>query len=789
MINLIRNNYVKLILISFLGLILDYLWLIQNQDITPGWDQGYHLSNTFKMYNILGLENLNIADKYTKILEVTDNYRGPLTYLISALFLKFFKNNSYVLTYLSNNIFNIISIFSIYNICCLFNKKNIGIWSSVIFTFSPFIAIQRTDYLIDYSLTAFSILFFSFLTNWFLDKKQFSIHSIFSGITYGFIFLVKPTGITFFLIPLVVLFIKKFLKDSKTKKGFIQEIISFCSCFFLIIFPWFSKNWLTIISSTINAWEWGIKYQDGLESNSLQGWLYYFKELPNILGTFSFCLIITFIFISLIDKKTYLINIFKTNKKIHLWFASYLINGFLILSLMSTKDPRFIMPIYPIICIYIGFIVNQNNRRDILRLSKKLLISLFLFITLVSKLEVLNYKFTSQKTNFSTNWHHKNVVEDIAKENPLINQTLAILPDTKEINTFNFEAEAIRQGEKLTVRQVISNEKNYKDDLKYFDWFLLKTGDQGIMNNKAKKLLNNYLIKNNSFIKHSEWDLPDESKLILMRRNILNSHVKEVDCNNIENSFDLENINNNIFKIKITDKAKNINDAILFINFLDNKSKQNLDIPLLNGRLYKNLKSGNCYKLNQYLPNNLKDSSISKNLQIKAKLLRSNGEIVNLNSQQFNLTENINENSEILYSNKIYDVQKLGSLLKDGKFEDLFYLVGILNQSDPSQVYLEQAEQIFKQRYKEDKSLNYLYNILISQILQRKAKEAELTLEKIILKDSSNGNIYLTKSIIEIYLLNLQKAKKTITVARSLPNKSPESDKLIEDIDKILKIF
>ena len=309
------------------------------------------------------------------------------------------------------------------------------------------------------------------------------------------------------------------------------------------------------------------------------------------------------------------------------------------------------------------------------------------------------------------------------------------------------------------------------------------------MNNKAKKLLNSYLIKNNSFIKHSEWDLPDESKLILMRRNILNSHVKEVDCNNIENSFDLENINNNIFKINITDKGKNINDAILFINLLDNKSKQNLDIPLLNGRLYKNLKSGNCYKLNQYLPNNLKDSNISKNLRIKAKLLRSNGEIVNLNSQELNLTESINENSEILYSNKIYDVQKLGSLLKDGKFEDLFYLVGILNQSDPSQVYLEQAEQIFKQRYKEDKSLNYLYNILISQILQRKAKEAELTLEKVILKDSSNGNIYLTKSIIEIYLLNLQKAKKTITVARGLPNKSLESDKLIEDIDKILKIF
>ena len=38
----------------------------------------------------------------------------------------------------------------------------------------------------------------------------------------------------------------------------------------------------------------------------------------------------------------------------------------------------------------------------------------------------------------------------------------AIIPDTKEVNTFNLEAEAAKEGEYVAVRQVVSNKKNYK---------------------------------------------------------------------------------------------------------------------------------------------------------------------------------------------------------------------------------------------------------------------------------------------------------------------------------------
>ena len=75
----------------------------------------------------------------------------------------------------------------------------------------------------------------------------------------------------------------------------------------------------------------------------------------------------------------------------------------------------------------------------------------------------------------SYSWPHADIVKQIKKESKNLTTTLAILPDTKEINTFNLEAEASRQGEFVAVRQVISNEESYKEDLELFDWIAAKT--------------------------------------------------------------------------------------------------------------------------------------------------------------------------------------------------------------------------------------------------------------------------------------------------------------------------
>ena len=126
----LKNNYSKIIFIIFLSLIIDNLFILQINN-PPAWDQGYHLSNTFKMYNILGDQGINISEKYSQLLNVTDSYRGPLTYFLSALFLKVFKN-TYQYAYLSNQIFNIICIIAIFNLSKLLKNESTGIWAALI---------------------------------------------------------------------------------------------------------------------------------------------------------------------------------------------------------------------------------------------------------------------------------------------------------------------------------------------------------------------------------------------------------------------------------------------------------------------------------------------------------------------------------------------------------------------------------------------------------------------------------------------------------------------------------
>ena len=54
-------------------------------------------------------------------------------------------------------------------------------------------------------------------------------------------------------------------------------------------------------------------------------------------------------------------------------------------------------------------------------------------------------------------------------------------------------------------------------------------------------------------------------------------------------------------------------------------------------------------------------------------------------------------------ANKISKVELLGDFLRKGEFEKLFNLVGVINQSDPKQIYLKDAEKIYLQRFHDNK--------------------------------------------------------------------------------------
>ena len=131
----------------------------------------------------------------------------------------------------------------------------------------------------------------------------------------------------------------------------------------------------------------------------------------------------------------------------------------------------------------------------------------------------------------------------------------------------------------------------------------------------------------------------------------------------------------------------------------------------------------------------------------------------------------------------------MGKFLKNGEFDNLFNLVGLVNQSDPEQEYLKDAEKIFKYRYELDKSnIKNLYNIAISQILQKKSSEASKTLLEIQKVDPKNSNLYLAKSIVDIYNFKPRQAEKNILIAKKL-NKNKSLKDSIQTINIISNLI
>ena len=499
---------------------------------------------------------------------------------------------------------------------------------------------------------------------------------------------------------------------------------------------------------------------------------------------FSICSII-FLIENISQKKVINFKI-KSLTKIDLWFLIYIFNCYLIVSLMSTKDIRFIMPIFPILCIYLARFLDSKDYKYFSSKVKKLILIISFGCTLLfSKSELYSKNLNN---NSSYKWPHAEIINEIKKENKNLMSTLAILPDTKDINTFNLEAEASRQGEHVAVRQVISNKKTYKDDLEFFDWFLIKSGYQGVMSNEAKNLLNQYLLKNPSFVIQKEWFLPDKSKVSLLRRESLNTYLIKKDCKYNLSNLDIKKIPDGI-KLKLIGKGKLIKSSSFLIDFFNKDYKKSINISLANNSFHRKFDEESCYLLKQEIAINIPKIN-SKVLNIKARLLDKKGKINNLTlvNNQLNLEDKLEYGNSIKMANKISKVELLGNYLREGEFEKLFNLVGVINQSDPKQIYLKDSEKIYLQRYRDNKNTKYLYNVLICQILQRKVDNAEKTIDQILDSDYSNGNAQLAKSIINIYLLDKKDARVFLNNAKIL-DKSEDSNEIINIVEGLTNLL
>ena len=201
-----HHNLILLFLILFHG-ICNYIWLSYNP-MPPFWDESRYLLMGLKYKDLFSqISSFNFG----QFAEIGGYY--PPLFLISSLILTFLWGDSIRTMAMTNIIYMVIMLFSIFKIGEKIFDRKTGLWAAFILSIFPIIFGTSRMFLLDYALSAMVTLsiYLLLLTDYFKNTKN----SILFGYSLGLGMLTKNTFGGFIVGPLFYTFYSSMLKGSK----------------------------------------------------------------------------------------------------------------------------------------------------------------------------------------------------------------------------------------------------------------------------------------------------------------------------------------------------------------------------------------------------------------------------------------------------------------------------------------------------------------------------------------------------------------------------------------------
>ena len=109
--------------------------------------------------------------------------------------------------------------------------------------------------------------------------------------------------------------------------------------------------------------------------------------------------------------------------------------------------------------------------------------------------------------------------------------------------------------------------------------------------------------------------MPDNSKILLLKRKILNTYLVKKDCNSNASSTDIR-INRERLRLNIFEKGEFLKSSNLLIDLIGENFRSFSNISLANDSFHNTFQENSCYFLTQEVPINLSGKNL-KNLTIK----------------------------------------------------------------------------------------------------------------------------------------------------------------------------
>lgn len=796
----IRRDYTILLLFFLATLVIDGIWFSLNDSI-PSYDQSAHLTTALHHYRIFQGFNIFSGDWWLSLWALTPSYRAPFVYICTVPFLFFAR--SYQQASLVNLLYTAIIIFSTYHLgTYLFNNRKIGLTASLFCLLFPILGVMRTDYLLDYGLTAVVTLTFTSLTIW---KDRYSgffswILTLALGVGLGLIMLAKPTGFIFILVPGILTligFVKK-RKYLKLIQSGLSLILSWLVCGY-----WYSLNWLTIITSALNANQVG-KREGDPPATTIAGWLVYPQMIPETVGLAILFVSIGILLIYLIKNKLFFKE--KGNHSSLNWLIIFLVSSYIICSLGTNKDSRFILPCFPIISLVLSYCFNliETKLFDKVRIAT-IGLSFVLLINTLFPLPIIQgwggiKHFPSDE---GKRYPLGKLIEKITQTNPYLRSTLGVVPvSTPQVNQFTLDYFGTLADFRVYSRKLTTRLSQVEQDLENFSWYVTRdnepdeAGERGETKRKFKSL-----IESSTDLKlQGEWQLPPGGKLRLYQR--INPSVVVEKLDNQTSPITLAQVitskefvvdQNNPITYQLTGSWDELQNGLLLLKWQNEQSSFYHDHAIALGNLYCGLK---CHPQESFqVTENLatfipQDLPLGKYQLSALYLNRNNGKVTPLNIS--NITVDVSNQGTVEkspVSDLVSRMSQLAGELRNGKLDNIFEQVAHFNQYDPTQDYLKQIDLAANYRLQQEPdNLNWRYTLVLSQLLQRQVDDLIQNLTQLTKYDSQNPYVWLYLAFVYLYDFQPRQAEPKLAIAEKIQPDIPEL-KTLKTVTNIMKFL
>jgi 4-amino-4-deoxy-L-arabinose transferase-like glycosyltransferase len=784
----ISSDWLILIAIAAIAITTHIVWLSLDRSV-PTWDDASHLTNALNYQRVISHIQLFSADWWRELWAQSPSYTAPFIYILTVPFLNIF-GKSVDSGILVNTLFIITTVFTIYALSKTVFNTQISLWASSLCLMFPALLNVQTMYMLDYGIVSMSCLTFLTLTLWKNAETRLASWqwSLSFGVAFGCLMLSKPTGFLFLLFPSIFL-LGSFIKH-RNWWGILQIGVALIIAW-SIFGGWFGQNWVTVITSAIGANAMG-KAEGDPGGDTLEGWLYYIKMLPELISLPILVLAIGMFALWLIPQRlssrsTISIDNNLTRNRNTLWLLLYCLGGYFFCSLATNKDSRFILPIFPVLSIFIARSFNLFQAIWAKRLrwatvgitGSIVLINLFGIpgIDNLLKIPYIHYGLI-HKTDVRLGFPHQEIISKIAHDRPYLRSTIGVLASSRDLNAENLNLYGGLADFQVYARYFVNSATDkpalIEKDLKSLDWYITKTGENGYINPKILPA-----IEQNAQIQLDRtWQMPDATIAKLYRRKQapvvvepITENIQKVRLEKIIISpSSIQAINTTY---QLSGDRDSLQNGLLLLTWQSKDLTWNHDRAIGLGNLYLHHTNIQNFRVTEHSAMLPPAKLPLGEYQLTATYLdRKTGATFPLVVPKIEVVPTIDDSFE---PDAISKLQQLNKPFAQGKIDRVFSETATLNQYDPTQDYLTQAQQAMQARIARGESqLDLKYTLALTQVLQRQIEPLLANLASITQLDSQNPYAWMYLGFVRLYHWQPQAAEMALQTAEKLPSPPKE---------------